>query len=132
MDALNFTQLQRVDNETDIAIAREPNTVMLVMNLVAETHAIFFHAPVTAHVKNRGRGFFDALGHIKIAGDIQTRLRLKMNFPNLKLRVLQFSGDRRFERCTRRHGIEPQHLVHLPAICFLSGIPVFNCFDFGK
>ena len=132
MDALDFAQLQCVNDETNIAIARKPNAVVLIMHFVAVAYAVLFHAPVTAHIQNCRRGFLDALGHIKIGGDVQSRLRLEMHFPNLELCVLQYAGDLRLEGRSRGHWIEPQHLMHLALITHLARVPVFERLDFPQ
>src|SRR5213075_1552935 len=41
VDALDFAELQRIDDQADVSVLREPGAVMLVRNLVSITDAVF-------------------------------------------------------------------------------------------
>ena len=64
MNALNLTQLQRIDYQTNITIAGKPSSMMLVVHLVAVADVVLLHAPVTAHIQDGRRGLLQSLGNI--------------------------------------------------------------------
>src|SRR2546426_1162287 len=50
MEALDFAELECVDDQADIALSREPRSVVLIGNLVSVTDAVLDHRSVTAEV----------------------------------------------------------------------------------
>src|SRR5262249_51973624 len=96
--ALDFTELHSVDGQADIAIAGEPRAVVVITRLVPEADVPLFGLAMSADVKNGRRRTGRSLWQIEISGDIQTRSRLKVQFFDGELIVLDFAGDHRVKR----------------------------------
>jgi hypothetical protein len=129
MDALDFAELEGVDDEADVAIAGEPGAVMLVGNLVAVTHTVVDGRSVAAHIEDGGRRFFEGLGEVKVGGDIESREGLEVEIFDGKLRVINGAGDAGFERGTFRKGIEAEHFEELTVQFRALPIPVIEGAD---
>ena len=67
MNALDLTELKGINGQADITIPGEPDSVMLIMHLVAIAHAVLFHPTMTTYIEDGRRGFLEVLGHIQIA-----------------------------------------------------------------
>src|SRR5438046_3148091 len=80
MDTLDFAELQRIDDEADVAILREPRAVVLVGNLVSVTHAVLDDRAVAANVED-GRSLAGQIfRQVKIRRDVEARQRLEVQF----------------------------------------------------
>src|ERR1041384_7561625 len=80
MQAFNFAELKRVDDETNVAIPREPFGVMLIECFRAIADAVLLNIAVAADVENRGGWFFEIFGNIEIGGDIKLGAGLEVKF----------------------------------------------------
>ena len=78
MNTLDLAELKGIDGQAHVTVSREPDSVMLIMNLVAIAHAALFHSTVTANLEDGRRGVLKALGHIQIRRHIQARNGLIM------------------------------------------------------
>src|SRR4030095_3535518 len=79
VDSGDLAELKGVDYQADVAVPREPRTMMLIGGLVTENGAVLrFHLAVPADVKNRGEFSFDFWRPVKVRGYIKPGLRLKM------------------------------------------------------
>jgi hypothetical protein len=76
MQPLEFAELNRIDRETHVAVAREPLTVMLIVRFRAVADAAFLHVGVPADIENRGHFSVSIFRQIKISRGVQTRHRL--------------------------------------------------------
>src|SRR5262249_23768531 len=76
VNAGNLAQLQRIDNEANVTVAREPNAVVLECRLVA----VAALAGMTADVKDGRQLSIDFLGPIQVTCHIQARLALEVQF----------------------------------------------------
>ena len=56
MDALDLAHLNRVNGQAGVAVASEPDTMMVVRCFVAKTDVSFFGSPVAADVQHRRQG----------------------------------------------------------------------------
>ena len=55
MFSLNFPELKRVNHQTNVAVPRKPNAVVMIPRLVSEAYPILFHHRMTADVQDRRR-----------------------------------------------------------------------------
>src|SRR5205823_5198123 len=103
MDAGNFTQLQRVDDQADVAVGGEPHAVILEGGFVAVASA----AGVAAEVENGGEFGPPSLtlraliglralirfGAVEVAGDVEARAALEVQLVDDDVVSLQRAGD---------------------------------------
>ena len=61
MFARDLAELDRVEDEADVAVPRKPDPVVLIGRLVADPHAILHPAPVPADVEDRRQRLGDRL-----------------------------------------------------------------------
>ena len=132
VDAFEFAELDRVNDEADIAVPGEPGAVMLVVCFVAIIDAVNLHATVPANVEDRRRGGGEILGYVQVAGDVQAGAGLKVKVAHLELVVLHRACDGGLQRRAFRQRIEPEHFVKLLAIEIFFGVPIVECLDFGE
>ena len=79
MFAVNLAEFNRVDDQADVAVPREPHAVMLVTCLVAHAHTILQFAGMAADVEDRGQRLFDFHGPVQDRPiDIRRRQALLM------------------------------------------------------
>src|SRR5262245_33627782 len=106
MDALDFTQLYGVEDQTDVAIPREPGPMVLVGCLIPTANPVGDHGGMTANIKHRWQRLFDSLGQIEIGCDIEARQRLKMKLLHAKRVLLECACDNGLQVSLRRHRVE--------------------------
>ena len=78
--ALDFAELQRIDNQADVTVLCEPPSVMLVGDFVSVADAVLNDRSVAADVENRGRRLAQVFRQVKVPGDVEARHRLEMQF----------------------------------------------------
>jgi len=104
MKALDFAKLDGVDQQTNVAVAGKPGAVMLVASLVTATHAISDDTGVAADIENRWSGFLQLLRQVEIRRDIDPGQRLKVEFFDRELFLLQLAADDWLQVGALRHG----------------------------
>ena len=111
VDSFDLAQLKRVDRQTDVAVASEPGSVVLIVSLVTVADAVLFDSPMAADVKDC-RQLFAAglLRSIKIARDVEPRARLKMQILDNEFVMLDCARDLGLQRRLLRQRVEAQHL----------------------
>ena len=72
--------------------------MMLVVGFVAIIDAVNLHATVAANIEDRRRGLGEILGHVQVAGDVQSGAGLKVKVAYLELLVLHRAGDGGLQR----------------------------------
>lgn len=132
VQAENFAELQCVEHKADVAVASEPRAVMLVSHLVAITHAVGDHHPVSAQIKNRRSGLGQVLRQIKIRRHVKSGSRLEMQILHREVIALHLACDHRFQFTAWRQRIEAQHLEQLPAIRFAARVPILQRLHFRQ
>ena len=78
--ALDFAELQRIDDQADVTVLCEPPSVMLVRDFVSVADAVLNDRSVAADVENRGRRLAQVFRQVKVRGDVEARHRLEMQF----------------------------------------------------
>ena len=72
VDALDFAELQRIDDQAGVTVLREPRAVMLVGDFVSVADAVLDDWSVAADVENRGRRLAQVFRQVKVACDVQS------------------------------------------------------------
>ena len=93
MVALELTELNRVDDEADVPMTREPRGVMLIVGFGAVADAGLLHIRVAADIQDRRRLPRELLRHIQIRRDVEAGHRLVVELLDKKLRLLLPAGD---------------------------------------
>ena len=115
VQALDLAELQRVEDEADVAVRREPGGVVLVRRLAAVGDAAFNHVAVPADVEDRRQRLPAAiLREVEVRGDVQTRHRLEVQLLDDEPLALDGAGDDRLEVGLRGERIEAHHVEELP------------------
>ena len=127
-----FTELNGVDRQADITVSGKPSAVVLIVGFVAVIDSVDLHPAVAANVKNGRRRAVHFFWHVKVAGDVEAGAGLIVKFVNLELVVLHHTGDFGLERSAFGEWIQPKHLMELPAVLGLFGVPIVEGFDLGK
>ena len=104
--ALDFAQLQRVDDQADVAVGREPHPLVLVRRLVAVAAAV----GVAADVQDRRQLALDLLRPEEVAGDVQPRPALEVQLFDRHVAALQRPGHGRVERRLLRQRPQAEHV----------------------
>ncbi len=116
MDAFDFSQLKRINNQANIAITGKPGGVVLVGGLVAEADIIFFDEGMTTDIQDSRRRFFQIFRDIEIACNVKAGHRLVVNLLDGKVIVVNFAGNDRFEVCFFGERVKSEHLKELLTI----------------
>ena len=125
MDALDFAELQRIDNKTDISVAGKPGTVVLVKGLVAIADTVFFDTCMAAYIKNRWRRSIEAFRYVEISGHVQAGPGLKMYVFHGEFIVVDCAGNNGFKVGSRRQRLKAHHLEKLLSINPALAFPIF-------
>jgi hypothetical protein len=80
VNAWDFAELQRIDDQADVTVLREPHAVMLVGDFVSVADAVLDDRSVAADVENRGRRLTQLFRQIKVRRDVQSWQRLEVEF----------------------------------------------------
>jgi hypothetical protein len=110
VQALDFAELERVDDEADVTIAGKPRAVVLIRHLVAVAHAVTDDGPVAAHVKHRWRRLRRVLRQVQIGCDVKARERLEVEVLDGEVFMLQTSRCGGLEVGARGQRVEAEHL----------------------
>ena len=101
MDGCDFAELQRVDEQTRVAMRREPHAVLLKRRLVPVATAAGMSADVEHCRKLRAR--LCVLRQVKIPGDVEVRPALEVQFLDAKtFLALEDARDDRLQRSALR------------------------------
>ncbi len=115
MQSLNLAELERVDDEADVTITREPHAVMVICKLVSVANPVGDYWAVAANIKNGGCRLCQALGDIQVGGHVKTGTRLKMEVLNRERLLFKTAGDDSLQVRARWQRREAQHLRQLRA-----------------
>ena len=131
--ALELAELDRIDREADVAVAREPRAVVLVAGLVAEAQLPVLNHRVSAGVEDGGSLLpAEVARHPEVGGDVEARQRLEMKLLDRELGVLDAAGHDRLQVRAFRQRREPEHLQQLLAVGGAAGLPVVERADLGE
>ena len=130
--AWQFTELDGVNRQADVTVAGKPSAVVLIVGFVAVIDSVDLHPAVPADVKNGGRRAVHFLWHVKVGGDVEAGAGLIVQFADLKLVVLHYTGDFGLERSAFGERVQSEHLMELSAVFGFFVVPIVEGFDFGK
>ena len=130
--AFELAELNRVDRETHVTVAREPFAVVLVTGLVAEARLAVLHGGVTAGVENRGGAGGEIFRDVEIRGHVEARQRLEVEVLDGELGVLDATGEGGLEIGLLRARREAEHFKEFLANLRAPVGPVAEGFDLGE
>ncbi len=119
----DFGRLQRVENQTDVTLPRQPSSVVLILRFAAEAAAVFALVAVPADIKHPGAGFVRFFGDVQIRRHIQSGPRLKVQLFHGELGVIDGAGHTRGSAASAPQRIKTEHFVQLPAQFILAVEP---------
>ncbi len=129
MSSFKLTKLDGIDDQTNVAIASEPCTVVLVVNLVSVANAVFHDASVTTHVQNRWQGLSHFRRPIQIRGHIQSRHRLEVQLFDHHVVLANFACHGRVQFAPFWHRVQSQHVQQLLPVHRSLARPVLQILD---
>ena len=92
--AFDFAELEGVDGEAGVAVAGEPEAVVVVGGFVAEADALFLHDAVAAEVEDGGEGFFGGgFGFVEVGGDVEAGAGLEVEAFDEDVGGVEGAGD---------------------------------------
>ena len=102
VDAWDLPELQRVDDQADIAVGREPHAMILKRGLVAVTAS----SGMAADVQDRRGRELGVLGQVEVAGDVQAGAGLEVEVLDGEGVGVDLAGDRGLEVGPRRQRVQ--------------------------
>ena len=69
----DLTPLDSVDDETHIAVARKPQTVVMIVRLVAVGHVVYLDVAVSTKIEHCGKALLDDVRAVQIGRDVEPR-----------------------------------------------------------
>jgi hypothetical protein len=132
VQALEFAELDRIDDEADVPLTGEPRPVVLVVGLGAVADAVLLHVGVTADVQDRGRPARQIFRHVEIGCRVEPGERLEVHVFNVELVLVHAPGHGGLEIGLGRQRREPEHFQQLFAIGRSAGGPIGKRPDVGK
>src|SRR5207249_4644623 len=73
MNPLDFAELERVENDADVAVFGEPRAVMLIEGFVAVRNVVLLHLRMAADIDDGREARFDLFGQIEICRHVEMR-----------------------------------------------------------
>ena len=109
MFARDFTELECVNDEADVAVLREPHPVVLEGRLIPIPSA----AGVPTDVQNRGSFLAGGLWPVKVPGDIQPWATLEVQCLDHNVATIECTGGGGFQVGLLGQGFQPEHVEKL-------------------
>ncbi len=129
MDPHDFSQLNGVDEEADVAVAGKPDSVVLVVGFVATADAMDNYAAVATSVKDGWGRLFEFLRTIKVGGDIEMREGLEVEFFHDDAVSFDSAGNDGMEWGSWWLRIQAEHFTELTLPAFPLGFPILCIAD---
>ncbi len=134
MNTLDLTELNGIDGQANVSVPGEPDSVVMVMNLVPETDSPLFHPSMSANIEDR-RKFLVLLASdrkIQVSRYVKTRAGLVVKVLHGKSLSLELARNRSLEIGPRTVGRKPEHIAETFPVFILALVPIFPVPDFPK